>query len=274
VNYSAHDAPLRQVLDEILKGLKPTQPISFHTMGNTIAISTGSGMEALKKAQGALWQKADDPKLQAVLDKPLPELRLHANSLGDVFDFLRDAAGVNLYVDWRSLAVAGVTHDSPVTYNVHDLPFKQCLREIMYGLAPTKPISFRPMENVLVISTDDGMAMLKKARAAEPQTIEDAELRGKIDKHLPDLRFRDNSLSDAIDFLRDITGADIYVDWKSLKEAGISKDAPVNVQLRDLSLRDTLDLIFNEVSTDKAAVVFSTHDEVITISAVATKKTP
>ena len=36
----------------------------------------------------------------ALLDRRLPELRFNANALSDVFDFLRDATGANLYVDW------------------------------------------------------------------------------------------------------------------------------------------------------------------------------
>ena len=54
------------------------------------------------------------------------------------------------------------------------------------------------------------------------------------------------SLADAIDYLRDISSANINVNWKLLDAAHITKDTPVNVRLRAISMRKALQLILEE----------------------------
>ena len=41
------------------------------------------------------------------------------------------------------------------------------------------------------------------------------------------MNFSGVAFADVIDFLRDVSGANIHVDWKILEAAGIGKDAPV-----------------------------------------------
>jgi hypothetical protein len=64
---------------------------------------------------------------------------------------------------------------------------------------------------------------------------------------LPELHFDGVSISDAIDFLRDVSGANMTVNWKALEEQGVSKDTPINLKLREVSLRRALELVLSEV---------------------------
>jgi uncharacterized membrane protein YgcG len=64
---------------------------------------------------------------------------------------------------------------------------------------------------------------------------------------LPELHFDGVSISDAIDFLRDVSGANMTVNWKALEEQGVSKDTPINLKLRQVSLRRALELVLSEV---------------------------
>ena len=64
------------------------------------------------------------------------------------------------------------------------------------------------------------------------------------------MRFNANALTDVIDFLRDVSGATIYVDWKTLEAASIQKDAPVTARLRDVKFSKALELIFKSVEGD------------------------
>jgi hypothetical protein len=59
------------------------------------------------------------------------------------------------------------------------------------------------------------------------------------------LNFDEIALTDAIEYFRDITGANINVDWKALQEVGLGKDTPVSLRLRGVkvgvALQKTLD---------------------------------
>ncbi len=70
--------------------------------------------------------------------------------------------------------------------------------------------------------------------------------RRALNTTLPDLRFDNISLSDALDFLRDVSGANIHVNWRALEEAGVGKDTTVNVHLRSVALRKVLGLVLSE----------------------------
>jgi general secretion pathway protein D len=97
---------------------------------------------------------------------------------------------------------------------------------------------------------------------------EDAALQAQLDHHLPEVRFNANGLSDVIDFLRDVTGTNIYVDWAALERASIAKDAPVTARLRDIKFSKALELIFKSVEgeDDDHKLGYTLDEGVITIS--------
>jgi hypothetical protein len=73
-----------------------------------------------------------------------------------------------------------------------------------------------------------------------------SEARALLDKRLPAAKLDNVALVDAIDFLRDISGVNITVDWKSLEAIGISKNAQINLNLHDVSAGKVLSLILSE----------------------------
>src|SRR3954469_13462740 len=71
-----------------------------------------------------------------------------------------------------------------------------------------------------------------------------------LDKTLPAINFTNVRFEDAIEFLRDVTGANIYVNWRILQAAGINRDAQVNIKIRNVSVRKVLGLLLSEISTN------------------------
>ncbi len=107
-----------------------------------------------------------------------------------------------------------------------------------------------------------------EVKADRGEDEEDAQLQAQLDRHLPELRFNANALSDVIDFLRDMTGTNIYVDWPALERASIAKDAQVTARLRDIKFSKALELIFKSVEgeDDEHKLGYSLDQGVITIS--------
>src|SRR6202035_3872333 len=69
---------------------------------------------------------------------------------------------------------------------------------------------------------------------------------GILAQRLPEVKFQGVAFADCIDFIRDVTNANIHVNWRALEAAGISKDTQVNIRLREVPLRKALDLLLSE----------------------------
>lgn len=108
-----------------------------------------------------------------------------------------------------------------------------------------------------------GCALTVPAPSASASTLS-----RQLGKTLPELRFDGVALNDAIDFLRDVSGANITVNWKALSEQGVTPDAPLTLKLRNVSLRKGLDLVLSEAgagdklgwTTDQNVVEISTRE--------------
>jgi hypothetical protein len=103
---------------------------------------------------------------------------------------------------------------------------------LLSGRTMAEPTSRPVVSAVGVVSADD-------------QKVEDL-----LDRHLPSVHLSGVSFSDSIDFIRDITGANIYVDWRAVELAGVTKDARVTVNATDIPIRGALQAILQATGSD------------------------
>jgi hypothetical protein len=109
----------------------------------------------------------------------------------------------------------------------------------------------------------------------------------QLDRRLPLIKFAGNGLADVVDFLRDVTGTNLFVNWRALEAASIEKDAPVNATLDRLKLFDALEstlagvddgkIELGYVIDDCGVIVISTRndlDKTYGAAAVLPGKTP
>jgi hypothetical protein len=68
----------------------------------------------------------------------------------------------------------------------------------------------------------------------------------QLDRRLADIRFSGQCLVDVIDFLKDVTGMRIQVDWPALQAAGVGKDTEVSSKLKDARASEALDTILSQ----------------------------
>src|SRR3954469_22604892 len=92
-----------------------------------------------------------------------------------------------------------------------------------------------------------------------------AQTRAQLDRVLPAVNFANVTLKDAIDFLRDVSGSNIHVNWKAIEAAGITQDTAINIKLRQVSLRKVLSLLLSEASGGQG-LTFYIDDGVIEIT--------
>jgi hypothetical protein len=194
----------------------------------------------------AAEEKPADPNtaVNAKLDRQLPEVNFKGQGLGDVLDFLRDVSGAEIFVNWRALEAVGVAKETPVTLKAKDMKFGVLLAKMFDAMGTKKgEPAFVVEGGVIVISTPAEM----KRRVAPPK------IPAELDRRLPEINFAGQGLSDVLDFLRDVTGMKIAVDWEALKMAKVGKETPVTARLRDVKLSTMMGVIFDDVGGGGAA---------------------
>lgn len=80
--------------------------------------------------------------------------------------------------------------------------------------------------------------------------------RAVLDQKLPEVKFDNVALKDAIDFFRDVTGANIHVNWRAIETAGVGQDTNVQMHLREVSLRKALNLLLSDAGAGVALTYY------------------
>jgi beta-lactamase regulating signal transducer with metallopeptidase domain len=106
---------------------------------------------------------------------------------------------------------------------------------------------------------------LVSANAADRRSAGAAAVQALLDHRLPEVKFDAVGFSDVIDFLRDVTGANVYVNWRTLEAAGVSKNVPVSIRLRDVTFAKALRTILEDAGGE-VALDYSVDDGTLTIS--------
>ena len=103
-------------------------------------------------------------------------------------------------------------------------------------------------------------------RADLPESKPDAVAREKLAAIVPEIRFDDARLSDAIDALRAKMGINIFVNWKSLAIEHIGRETPITLHLKDRALSTALDLVLAVATPDGNKLGYSVDEGVIDVS--------
>jgi type II secretory pathway component GspD/PulD (secretin)/tetratricopeptide (TPR) repeat protein len=129
-----------------------------------------------------------------------------------------------------------------------------------------------PFSDVLNYPTDwPDLAARRDATVQEERNINAADqaTAAILDKNLPEIRFQDVAFADVVDFLRDTTQANIFVNWKALEAQGIDRNAPVSTRLRNVKFSKVLRTILESIGGGAAAggtLGYTVDEGVITIS--------
>lgn len=79
-------------------------------------------------------------------------------------------------------------------------------------------------------------------------TASPAMAQNKLDRKVADSSTGGNALVDVLDFIAEISGINMNVDWPALEAAGISKDTPVTARVRDVTVRKALRLVLDSAA--------------------------
>jgi hypothetical protein len=89
--------------------------------------------------------------------------------------------------------------------------------------------------------------------------------RATLSRNLPQINISGVTFKEAIDFLRDVSGLNLHVNWKAIEAAGVLPDTPINLKLRDVPMRKVLTLVLNEAAGG-VGLAFYLDDGVVEIT--------
>jgi beta-lactamase regulating signal transducer with metallopeptidase domain len=206
-------------------------------------------------------------KAQAQLDRIVPDIKFDKVDFSDVIDFLRDVTGLNIQANWKQLEAQGVKRDVKIEAKLVKVKASAALDAVLQQASDEKhKLAYR--------IDDDGIVEIFAAAAAAsqpagqpPLVAADKKTQAQLDRVLPELNFEGVALSDVIQFLRDVSGANIVVNWKNLEAAGVKRDAPVTIKLRNIKFSKALTVILESAASDPTTLTYKVDQGVITISA-------
>ncbi len=102
------------------------------------------------------------------------------------------------------------------------------------------------------------------AEEAEPEI--NIQVRLKLRRRAPELRFDAKEFEEVLNELRALTGLNIHANWTALEAMAIEKDAEVTLDLRDVTYEKALKLILDEVGAGETELAYDIDDGVIQIS--------
>jgi hypothetical protein len=94
-----------------------------------------------------------------------------------------------------------------------------------------------PYDDILRYPTDwpDISALRDQTVASERgEDREDRIVQAQLERQIPETPFDGTPLTDVVDYLRDITNANIFVNWRALEAGGIDRNTPVTAKLRNV----------------------------------------
>src|SRR5688572_11547462 len=91
------------------------------------------------------------------------------------------------------------------------------------------------------------------------------QAKAALNRTLPAVDFTGVTFRDALDFVRDLTGANLHVNWRAIEAAGITPDTTINMKLRQVQLRKLLSMLLTEAAGGNT-LAFYIEDGVIEVT--------
>jgi hypothetical protein len=183
--------------------------------------------------------------------------------LDDALDLLRQLTDANIYVDHHALKEAGIDSDASVGMMLKDVSVATVLELIADSLSAS--LSARYEDGIAVIGTRRRQSLSQRFPWGNDGTPPSQQTVKRLTDSVADYDFIEAPLSQVLDYFSDAAQVEIFVNERTLDEAGISTDSPVTMNLQGVRPRTALRLILDSVHK---SLFFSVVDGVVVVSAV------
>jgi hypothetical protein len=102
--------------------------------------------------------------------------------------------------------------------------------------------------------------------AAVAPPADSAATQRKLAEKAPEINFSTMPFSDTVDYLRDVTDLNFFVNWRALEAAGVDRNAPVTVRLKNVPFEQALRYILRDAGGESVKLDIAVVDGVVNIS--------
>lgn len=113
----------------------------------------------------------------------------------------------------------------------------------------------------------DSRPSATRPATTRPAGKTNADVRRGLERQLPKAKFQAD-MSDAIDFMRDVSGLPIDVQWDKLKSVGVNEKTPVSVNLSRSKMSDILTAILTNAAGKPGIVGYAIDHGTIVVGPV------
>ena len=221
-------------------------------------------MEA-RRAHFLEEHRTNDWVVNAQLNRTLPELDIDRESFKDIIEFFRDVSGSNIEINWDLVKAGGIEPATPASMKVRNISFAKALDTLLNQLSTprTRLITARGVE-MLVIEPVDAAIF---ERESHQENGASRRVAVQLERTLPNAKFNSERLVDAIGFLSKAAGTSIYVDWNYLRYVGVTRDTPVTLDLKNVTIARTLSLVLNLIGENGSELDYTIDRGILTIGA-------
>lgn len=151
VTFSGQNVTVGDLLREVLASV--SSKVSYDAKAGAIYVTSKADLFARAGDVRVAGDGSDaSAKVNATLDKVLPDVRLQSVRLRDAFRLVEQNLQVPLEVDWRSLEEAGVDGDEPVTLSLKQPTGAEVLHWIIRPLQQRRPVVFTVRDGTVVVT--------------------------------------------------------------------------------------------------------------------------
>jgi tetratricopeptide (TPR) repeat protein len=121
--------------------------------------------------------------------------------------------------------------------------------EPSYGYAPVRATSEKPTPDT------------------EPvPTARDRAVYDRLEENLKEIASEAQGLEKVMNFVRDTMGVNVIVNWAALSAAGVDRNSPVTVSMKEVPFRKALKTILTQADKGKGSLVFCVQDGTLVVT--------
>ncbi len=125
-----------------------------------------------------------------------------------------------------------------------------------------------PQPSRTAIGQDTAAPVEVATEAPELVSSADGRTHALLDQSLRDLELEEIAFENVLQHLRETTGLNIHVHWRVLEAAGIEREAPITMLLRDIPLAKAIELILDDVSGGEVSLGYEVDDGIVRMSTI------
>lgn len=163
-------------------------------------------------------------------------------------------SGLTVSAEWGALERIGITKQTPVTLRTRPMRFSKLLDFTLSSIAPRNhPLAWYLSGKEVTVSTQmrvllrNRVSLIRFGGKKRVQTRRPSAGTG-----VPEIKFKETPLNMVIEFFRDLSGENFHVHWRAMEAVGISKDTPVTLNVRRVSIARALDLVLGQLNVGRS----------------------